>query len=169
MIKPEKMIEKAVWTIRKFHGDRDVYDAWMRGEEGNEPYEVSEIEGNVLLNEGIAELHLLLTGGAGTHYGNANAYLGVGNSSTVEQATDTGLLGGSTEFQPMEATYPTYASQVTTWRAVYGSTEANFAWEEYTVVNASSDAGDNLNRKTESEGTKTAGQTWTLDLAITWS
>ena len=41
----DKLFEKAVWTIRKFHGDRDVYDAWMRGEEGNEPFEVVEIEG----------------------------------------------------------------------------------------------------------------------------
>ena len=39
----------------------------------------------------------------------------------------------------MEATYHQISSQTTTWRAVFGSAEANFAWEEFTVVNASSD------------------------------
>lgn len=150
------------WKITKYQNDNDF--------KNKQPYEISEFEGNLLLNEGIAELQLLLTGGAGTAFNNANSYLGVGDSATAEQATDTGLLAATNKlYKTMEATYPQIASQTTTWRSVFGSADANWAWNEFTVANGSSDAADNLNRKTSTQGTKTAGQTWTLDLAITWS
>lgn len=157
---------KTLWTIRKFEKDGD-YEAWLRGEA--KPYEVVEIEGNVLLNEGIAELHNLAFGTGGTKWDNTNAYLGVGTSATAESATDTGLIAASL-YKGMETSYPTYATQVTTWRAVFGSAEANVSWQEFSVSNTSGgDTGVNLNRKTSDQGTKTAGQTWTLDLQITWS
>jgi len=159
---------KAVWTIRKFKSD-EAYQAWKNGCVVD--YEISRFDGNLLLNEGKSRLHNLLTGGGGNNYGNAAAYLGVGDSATAEAVTDTGLIAATNKFwRPMEATYPTFTSpNKTTWRAVFGSTEANYAWNEFTVVNASTDTGDNLNRKTSSQGTKTSGQTWTLDLEITWS
>ena len=159
----EKLTRKVKWTIRRYADD----DAYAR----DEPYNVSSFDGNILLNEGIAALHNLLTGAAETAYSNANTYIGVGDSATAAVATQTELQAASNKlWKGMEATYPTYASQVTTWRAVFGSSEANFAWNEFTVVNGSNDTGnDNLNRKVEAEGTKTAGQTWTVDVAITWS
>jgi hypothetical protein len=52
---------------------------------------------------------------------------------------------------------------------VFGSADANYAWQEFTVANASSGTGKNLNRKVSNQGTKASGQTWTLDLAITLS
>ena len=152
---------KKVWTIHKYADD----DAYERGDW----YEKVSFEGNMLLNEGIALLQALLTGGAGTAYDNTNARLGVGNSSTAEAATQTGLQGASKAFQGMEAGYPSISGQVTTWRAVFDGATANFAWEEFTVVNAADDTGDCLNRKVSSQGTKASGQTWTLDLQITWS
>jgi hypothetical protein len=169
----DKMVEKALWTIRKFHSD-EHFEQWKEAGEPERdhefaPFEISPFEGNILLNEGIAELDALLTGDAATAYSNANAYLGVGSDATAENATQTGLIDGTPTHKPMEATYPLFAAQITTWRAVFGSGDANEAWEEFTVVNAATDAGDNLNRKTSSQGTKAAGQTWTLDLAITWS
>jgi hypothetical protein len=69
----------------------------------------------------------------------------------------------------MESGYPQISNQITTWRSVFGSDDANEAWNEFTVCNAGSNAGDNLNRKVSSQGTKASGQTWTLDLSITWS
>jgi hypothetical protein len=152
---------KTLWTIHKY-ADDEAYAA-------DKPFEVSEIEGNLLLNEGIAELLLLLTGGAGTAYSNANAYLGVGESSTAEGASDTDLIGASKTYKAMEATYPQISAQTVTFRSVFASGDANNAWEEFTVSNTSSGTGDNLNRKTSSQGTKVVGQTWTLDLAITFS
>lgn len=159
----DQIVYKAAWVIHKYASDEDYAS--------NRPYAVSRFDGNLLLNEGKARLHNLLTGVAGANYGNAAAYLGVGDSAVAEQVTDTGLLAAVNKFwRPMEATYPIWtAPNKTTWRSVFGTTEANYAWNEFTVVNASTDTGDNLNRKTSAQGTKTAGQTWTLDLEITWS
>jgi hypothetical protein len=69
----------------------------------------------------------------------------------------------------MDTNYPARTGQTAEWRATFGSGDANYAWEEYTVVNASSDSGKNLNRKTASKGTKSSGETWTLSLQITFS
>lgn len=152
---------KKIWTIHKYADDAAFErDKW---------YDKVSFEGNLLLNEGIAILSALLIGNAGTAYSNANANLGVGNSATAESASQTGLQGASTAFAGMEAGYPSISGQTITWRAVFGGTEANFDWNEFTVVNAASDAGDNLNRKVSAQGTKASGQTWTLDLTITWS
>lgn len=162
MIK-EKLQMKKIWTIRKY-ADDGAYQA-------DQPFEVSEFEGNLLLNEGIAELlDLLIGAGTPTNFGNANAYLGVGDSSTAESASQTGLQASTNKlYKAMEATYPSRAGQTVTWRAVFGSSDANFAWNEFTVANGNSDSADNLNRKVSAQGTKASGQTWTLDLSLTIS
>ena len=157
----ETITMKPKWRVTKY-ADDEAY-------KNNLPFAIDEFDGNLLLNEGIGELLLLLTGGSATAYSNSNAYLGVGNSTTAASASQTGLVGGSTEFQPMESGYPSISGQTVTFRSIFTSSEANFDWNEFTVVNASSDSGDNLNRKVEDEGTKASGQTWTLDLEITFS
>lgn len=158
----EHITMKKVWTIRKYAHDA-AYEQRV-------PFEVVEFDGNVLTNEGIAELLLLLTGGAATAYNNANSYLGVGDSATAEGPTDTGLIAATNKlYKAMEATFPQISGQGVTFRSVFASGDANWDWEEFTVGNANSNSGDNLNRKTSSQGTKAAGQTWTLDLTITFS
>lgn len=152
---------KKKWKIRKYNNNNAF--------ENDEPYEVSEFEGNVLLNEGITVLQNLLTGGSGTAFDNASASLGVGSDATAESATQTGLIAATPAYATMSAGYPQINGQTTTWRAVFGSGSANFDWREFTVANSASNAGDNLNRKVSNQGTKAAGQTWTLDLDITWS
>lgn len=150
------------WTVRKYESDEAF--------KNDKPFEVSEVEGNLLLNEGITRLANLLIGGGGTAFNNASAYIGVGDSSTAAAATQTGLQAAVNKlYKAMEATYPQIASQTVTWRSVFGSADANFAWEEFTVANGSSDASENLNRKVSSQGTKASGQVWTLDLAVTFS
>lgn len=161
------------WTICRYLSDEDRIN-------GNLPETIvdgagkilpgkSEFEGNVLLNEGITALLNLLIGAAETAYSNANAYLGVGESTTAASASQTGLQGATTTFKAMESGYPSISGQTVTFRSVFGSTDANNSWQEFTVVNASTDAGDNLNRKVDDQGTKAAGQSWTLDLEITFS
>ena len=152
---------KTEWKITKYANDEDF--------KNNKPYEISEFEGNVLLNEGITALMNLLIGAAETAYAQASSWLGVGNGVVAEGPTDTGLGGASKFYQPCDASYPTVVGQVSTWRGIFGTADGNFDWEEFTVSNTNSDTGDNLNRKTSTQGTKAAGQTWTLDLAITWS
>lgn len=156
----ERLSYKTLWTIEKFKSDKDY-------KEGNS-YATDVAEGNLLLNEGITELLKLLVGDTADAYSNANARLGVGNSSTAASASDTGLLGGSTAFKAMEATFPQVSAQTVTFKSVFGSADANFDWEEFTVDNGST-PNDNLNRKVESKGTKSSGETWTLTLTITIS
>ena len=125
---------------------------------------------NLLLNEGITALQNLLIGGAETAFSNAAAYLGVGDDNTAAAAGQTGLQASTNKlYAAMETSYPAIASQTTTWRSVFGSGDANFAWAEFTVANGGSDASDNLNRKVSDQGTKASGQVWTLDLTITFS
>ena len=128
-------------------------------------------DSNIALNEGLQELIDVICGlGAPTKWDNANTYLGVGDSTTAEAATQTGLQAATNKtFKPMDTSYPARINQTVEWRATFGGSEANFAWEEYTVVNASTDLGKNLNRKTASKGTKISGETWTLSLQITFS
>jgi hypothetical protein len=74
----------------------------------------------------------------------------------------------------MEATYPTHTDGTTsgsatiTFRSVFGTGDANFAWQEWGVFNAST-GGRMLNRKVESLGTKSSAATWTFTVTITLS
>jgi hypothetical protein len=126
---------------------------------------------NLALNEGLQELIDLICGlGTPTKWDNTNARLGVGDSNTAAAATQIGLQAETNKtYKAMDANYPQRSDQTVEWRATFGSSDANFAWEEFTVVNAEDDSGKNLNRKVASKGTKASGETWTLSLQITFS
>lgn len=157
----EHAFYKTRWVVRRYANDA----AFAAGEVFGE----SVIDGNILLNEGIGALLLLLTGGAETAFNNANARLGVGDSTTAESAAQTDLVAATNKtYVAMAATYPQIAGQTVTFRAVFGSAAANYAWQEFIVDNGGT-ALKTLNRKVSNQGTKVAGQTWTLDLAITFS
>lgn len=164
---------KTQWTIRRYTDDAAFAAGQasdVAGGDGNVLPAASVIDGNLLLNEGIQLLEDLLIGAGGTAYNNANAYLGVGDSNAAESASQTGLQAASNKtYKPMQATYPQRSAQTITWRAVFASGDANYAWNEFTIVNASTDTGTNLNRKTSAQGTKAAGQTWTLDVTVSLS
>jgi len=104
-----------------------------------------------------------------TSYANANAHIGVGDSATAFAAGQTDLQAASNKLRrAMDATFPTRATNVLTFRSTFATGDANFAWQEWAVFNASS-SGTMLNRKVESLGTKTSAQSWqiTVDLTIT--
>lgn len=108
-----------------------------------------------------------LIGEAITAFNNANARIGVGDSSVAFAAAQTDLQAASNKFRrAMEATYPLRAANVITFRALFGTSEANFAWNEWGVFNAAS-AGSMLNRKVEALGTKTSAQGWQLTVELT--
>lgn len=101
-----------------------------------------------------------------TFFTNANAKLGVGDSTTVFAATQTDLQAATNKLRKaMEATYPTRATNVLTLRSVFGDTEANWVWNEWGVFNAAA-AGTMLSRKVEALGTKASG-TWALTVTLT--
>lgn len=154
------------WTIERYAND----EAFKKGK----PFKVSKFVGNCLLNEGIDEIEKLIATTGATQYNNANARLGVGDDNTAANATQTSLQAAANAgthklWKAMDATYPTVGSQVMTFKSTFGSGDANFDWEEFTVVNAADDGGKNLNRKVSDQGTKAAGQTWVLTLTITLS
>ena len=170
----DKAFYETQWIVRRFADDAAFQAGTptpvVDGAGQALPAE-SVIDGNLLLNEGIAELWDLVIGaGTPTSFANANAYIGVGDSSTAAAASQTGLQASTNKaYVGMEAGYPSRSNQTVTWRAVFGTSTGNFAWQEFTVANGNSDSADNLNRVVSNQGTKASGQTWTVDVAITLS
>jgi len=162
-----RLVERALWSPRWRIDKRESDLAWL---EGAAPYETVCFDGNLLLNEGIAEMWDLVIGAAATAFNNANSRIGVGDNNTAAAASDTGLIATVNEaYVGMEASYPQRTNQTVDWRSVFDGSTGNFAWNEFTVANAASDAGDNLNRLVSAQGTKANGQSWTLTLSTTLS
>lgn len=130
----------------------------------------SRYKGNLLLNGGINVAWGLVCGAGGTAFNNANAYIGVGDSTTSAVATQTGIQASTNRLNnPMDATYPlAAASQAEVWRSTFTSSLANFAWNEIVVSNAN-DFVHGLNRLVQTMGTKASGATWVASLTITLS
>lgn len=102
-------------------------------------------------------------------FNNANAHLGVGDSTTAHGPTQIDLQAATNkDRQPMEATYPSRAANVETLRSVWGTSEGNFAWDEWGVFNAST-AAQMLSRKVEALGTKTSAASWQLTVTLTFA
>jgi hypothetical protein len=134
-----------------------------------EPDEIVEHEGNLLVTAGITVLLNLLTGGGGTVFSNANARLGVGDSSTAPAVGQTDLQAATNKLRKgMNASYPIISAPSIDFQATFGSSEANFAWAEVGTFNSASGA-TMLNRVVQALGTKSSGATWTLTETITWS
>jgi len=129
----------------------------------------TRFNGNVALNEGLQQLIDVIGGiSSPTLWDNSNARVGVGNSSTAADPTDTGLIGGSTAFAAMDGGYPQRSAQTASWKGTFGDGTAEFAWEEFTVDNGAV-GGISLNRYVTSKGTKGSGETWVLTVEITFS
>jgi hypothetical protein len=130
----------------------------------------------------------LLGGVAGTtmspKFGAANARIGVGTSSTAAAYANTTLTGdtgagSTTSYFKLCSGAPTIATgsspATLTFSAVFGSAQANFAWNEFgsdagtadSVSNATT-GGTFFNRGVSAQGTKAAGQTWTATETISF-
>lgn len=96
-----------------------------------------------------------------------NAHLGVGDSNTAFSAGQTDLQAASNKMRKaMEATYPQRSSNQLVFRSLFGTGDANWAWQEHAVFNASA-SGIMWSRKVESLGTKTNTQSWQLTVTVT--
>lgn len=106
---------------------------------------------------------------ASTPFNNANSFIGVGDSTTAFAANQTDLVAATNKLRKaMDATFPSGAANVITFRSTFGTADANFAWQEWGVFNAAS-AGTMLSRKVESLGTKTSAQTWQFTVTLTFT
>jgi len=108
-------------------------------------------------------------GAAVTAFNNANSYIGVGDSTTAHAVGQTDLQAATNKLRKaMDATYPSGATNVITFRSTFATTDANYAWQEWGVFNASC-AGTMMNRKVESLGTKTSAQSWQFTVTLTFT
>ncbi|MFH0886567.1 MAG: hypothetical protein V1843_00200, partial [bacterium] len=119
-------------------------------------------------NEGLNTINTLICGGSATAYTNANAQIGVGDSNAAENATQTDLQAAVNKtWVGMDSGYPIYGvDQKIIFKSIFGGTDANFAWNEFSVRNGVT-ANKNLNRKVSAQGTKTAGKTWIVTPTLT--
>ena len=120
-----------------------------------------------LTNAGRDVIAAMLIGESTTDFNNANATIGVGDSTTAFAVTQTDLQAATNKLRKaMDATYPTRSGNVLTFRSTFATTEANFAWAEWAVFNAAT-AGTMLNRKVEALGTKASTQSWQITVTNT--
>lgn len=162
-------------------------DALMRGDKA--PYDVSEFT-NLLLNAGINALWNIFFGntsgantsgaaaGANAVFNNAQARIGVGDSTTAAAATQTDLQAATNKYwQVMDATFPSVSGQAISFKITVASGNANFAWQEWGVDNCGGSnatsttrsGGAMLNRAVAANGTKASGATWVPTATITLS
>jgi hypothetical protein len=121
-----------------------------------------------LTDAGAILLAQMARGASVTALNAANAYIGVGNSTTAFAASQTDLVGASKTRKAMDSGYPSGSSNVITYQATYGTSDANHAWDEWGLFNASS-GGTMLGRKVDAIGTKTNTQSWTFQVTATFS
>lgn len=120
-----------------------------------------------ITNAGAVLAAICLMNDSPTFLNSTNAYLGVGDSSTAFAASQTDLQAASNKVRKaMESGYPTRSSGALTFRSLFGTSDANFAWNEWGTFNAST-AGTMFQRKVESLGTKTNTQSWQLTSTLT--
>lgn len=160
------------FLIEKFDGDITS---------DSTPYEVIETD-NIAMNGGISCLWQALIGNgtstagqALTFFNNANAAIGVGDSTTAVAATQTNLQASTNKLRKaMNATYPQHSDGTVigatsiVFQSTFATGDANFAWQELGIFNSTTDGtGRMLNRKVESLGTKTSASSWQITATIT--
>lgn len=173
--------------VDKYDGDIDLAVPTIGGKAIKhglivEAFEVVEKEGNLLTIGGASVQWQTLIGNgtttasqALTFFNNANAAIGVGDSTTAAADTQTDLQAATNKVRKaMDATYPlhtdstgTAGSKSIAFRSTFATTDANWAWQEWGVFNSPTAAtGRMLNRKVESLGTKTSAATWVLTITL---
>lgn len=146
---------------------------------GIKPYETVVAPGNLLTTAGLNRITSLIIAAGGQGATNTATRLGVGNSSTAAAVgqTDLQAAAGSANrwFQVMDATFPTQANGLLTFKSTFATGDGNFAWAEWAVdIGAPTVTSGNtvnalmLNRAVQSLGTKVSGS-WVLTATITLS
>jgi len=128
----------------------------------------SETTGNKLLNCGAARVIDLMIGqvDVGGAWSHENAEIGVGDGTTPEDPSQTGLTGTNQAYAGMDSEYPKRQGDVqVVFQATFGLNEAAFTWNEF-VVRHKTDMVC-LNRKVSAQGTKPADEIWTVVVTIT--
>lgn len=190
--------EEAVRTLAFHHLPEHIRvaaDAAMKKVE--RAYLVTEFEetfDNLFTTQGVSTLWNQCANGGSANtgaavpgqrawYNNAQAVIGVGDSSTAAAATQFDLQAATNRlWVAMDATFPTLpgtASNQIILRSTFGTAQANYAWAEFAIAN---DNGSNvaipgsaaraaangslLDRVVSAQGTKASGQTWQPSMTL---
>lgn len=102
-------------------------------------YEIVELPPNLFLTAGITKLWNLIAGVSSTHLDATNTRLAVGDSSTAAAAGQTDLLG-TNKFRKLVNGAPVISNNQITFSAQFETGEANFAWLEVGVADATGTA-----------------------------
>jgi hypothetical protein len=131
------------------------------------PYDV--VEGrNLLLTAGATYLFTRATSDAPAKIDGTNGRLCVGDSTTAVAIGQTDLQASTNKLRKVFDAAPTVSTNSYTAVATFGTSDANFAWNEAGVANSSSGA-TLLNRVVQSFGTKTSSLTWVLTFSASLS
>jgi hypothetical protein len=158
--------------------------------------EFEEVFENLFTTQGVSTLwHQAASDGAANSGGsvpavkawfnNAQAVLGVGDSATAATNAQYDLQAVTNRlWVAMDSSYPTLpgtGSNAIVFRATFGSSQANYSWNEFAIANdggsnvsipgstaRSSSNGTMLDRVVSAQGAKASGQTWqpTMTLSI---
>lgn len=145
-------------------------DKWLctaDKEAGKAPDETLYDSQNIILDIGANEMLKLITGTGGTVFDNTNSFIYVGTDSTPENASQSGVLatGSNRASAAMDTGYPLVNGRQMIYRASFGDSSANFAWNEAAIVNGTGANAISMNRKVSNMGTKASG-TWTLQITV---
>jgi hypothetical protein len=149
------------FTVTKFEAEAHT--------RGGSPYEVVESHPNLLLTAGATAIFNRLAGlGAVTAFDATNGRLCVGDSATAVAVGQTDLQASTNKLRKVFDAVPTISTNSYTAVTTFGTSDANFAWNEAGVANAASGAVL-LNRVVQSFGTKTSLLTWVLTFSAALS
>lgn len=163
-----EVLERASWNVT---AKVDRWDNTESFQLGCLPDSSDMYQGNMLLNAGIARLLDLLIGVGGQALDSTHCRIGVGDSTTAASAGQTDLQGTNKYFKLCSSV--SRSSQTVTIVASFGSSQGNYAWEEWGIDFGTADGATVtaplLNRKVTSMGTKVSGSTWQFTATITIS
>lgn len=171
----EKRMPKSVLLSSNPDVYKQAYDDLRKEFEVKvQPYELVIAHGNLLVNGGMDLIWDAVIGNSVTEFSNANAAIGVGDSSTAAAVGQTNLQAASNKLRKgMNASFPDQPTNPSVrFQSDFTGAEANYAWLEVATFNNTVDAsGTMLHRLVPSGGlgTKSSGATWTITVTITLS
>lgn len=188
----DKLTIQGRFAIARYAADADRYDTYADFQRYHTPYQVTYAQNGLLL-VGVQAFYAMMIGtgtttantayATPTYFSNAQASIGVGDSTTAFANTQTSLQATTNKaYEPMQTGYPSIGTganaNVITFQSSFAGTSGNFAWNEFCVFNSPADTtnsvalGSNaiaLNRAVSSQGTKSSGSTWQITYTLTIS
>jgi hypothetical protein len=167
----EKWTEEQVANVRALTGiddpDGDTLSHYT------DPVETMHVDGNALTLAGGNRITSLIIGAGGQALTNTATRLGVADNVAAVLPGDTDLGSGSKYFNIMDATYPQQSNMAMTFKATFGTSVGNFAWNTWgidvgtpTVTSSATVNALLVNRKAHAMGTKVSGS-WALTVIVT--